>query len=104
MRTIALPKTWQLFLKHNVYVKAVVPKKKLLIFKPTDGYKQLCEFLGKTILGDRVFPRMNWLDDIRMDTTSLWWSGVVDVARKFRTLGGAVVADVCAVCYCQSNV
>lgn len=74
------------------------------MFKPTDGYKQFCEFLGRPVPGNGVFPRMNRPDDFRRNTTALWWCGVVDVARKFGTLGGAGIAVVRAVGYCQSNV
>lgn len=49
---------------HNAWVKRVVPKEKLLIFNPKDGYPVLCEFLGVPIPqdgqgNDLVYPHVN---------------------------------------------
>ena len=36
---------------HNAAVKALVPKKKLLIYRIGDGWEPLCKFLDKPIPG-----------------------------------------------------
>ena len=35
--------------KHNLYVKSVVPREDLLIWNVKDGWEPLCTFLGKEI-------------------------------------------------------
>ena len=35
--------------KHNLYVKSVVPKEDLLVWNLKDGWEPLCTFLGKEI-------------------------------------------------------
>ncbi len=44
--------------EHIEEVKAVIPADRLLIFKVTEGWKPLCDFLGKPI-PDKAFPRVN---------------------------------------------
>ncbi|KAI1359658.1 hypothetical protein F5Y08DRAFT_344479 [Xylaria arbuscula] len=53
-----------LYHAHNAWVKRVVPKDRLLIFNPKDGYPVLCEFLGVPIPQDEqgndlVYPHVN---------------------------------------------
>ncbi|KAI1323692.1 hypothetical protein F5Y16DRAFT_382900 [Xylariaceae sp. FL0255] len=53
-----------LYHAHNDWVKRVVPKDKLLIFNPKDGYPVLCEFLGVPVPKDEhgndlVYPHVN---------------------------------------------
>lgn len=44
--------------KHNEHIKKLVPKERLLEFHPKDGWKPLCDFLGKEVPeGD--FPNIN---------------------------------------------
>ncbi|KAI1267774.1 hypothetical protein F5Y18DRAFT_378793 [Xylariaceae sp. FL1019] len=54
----------KLYHAHNDMVKRVVPKDKLLIFNPKDGYPVLCEFLGVPIPKDEegndlIYPHVN---------------------------------------------
>ena len=46
------------FLAHNEHVRKTVPKEKLLDFNPGDGWRPLCEFLGKDV-PNGPFPRLN---------------------------------------------
>jgi hypothetical protein len=46
------------FLAHNKHVRSIVPKDNLLEFTPKDGWKPLCEFLGKEV-PDEPFPHVN---------------------------------------------
>lgn len=46
------------FLAHNEHIRKIVPKEKLLEFTPKDGWKPLCEFLGKEV-PDEPFPYVN---------------------------------------------
>lgn len=46
------------FLEHNQYIKNVVPKEKLLVFHPKDGWEPLCKFLGKPV-PEGPFPKVN---------------------------------------------
>ncbi|KAI0513258.1 hypothetical protein F5B22DRAFT_647803 [Xylaria bambusicola] len=53
-----------LYHAHNAWVRRVVPKEKLLIFNPKDGYPVLCEFLGVPIPqdgqgNDLIYPHVN---------------------------------------------
>ena len=44
--------------EHNEMIKRITPKDRLLLFKLEDGWRPLCEFLGKPI-PDVPFPRVN---------------------------------------------
>ncbi|KAA8643901.1 hypothetical protein EYZ11_011675 [Aspergillus tanneri] len=51
--------------KHYELVRRITSKDRLLEFKLSDGWKPLCEFLGKPV-PDRPFPHLNekkWLDE-----------------------------------------
>jgi hypothetical protein len=43
---------------HNERVKQVIPKDKLLVFNVKQGWKPLCEFLGRQV-PEEPFPRAN---------------------------------------------
>jgi hypothetical protein len=45
------------YVRHNEYVRKLVPKDQLLEFRPEDGWKPLCEFLGVPV-PDQPYPRM----------------------------------------------
>ncbi|KAI0158139.1 hypothetical protein GGR57DRAFT_36299 [Xylariaceae sp. FL1272] len=54
----------RLYHAHNDLVRRVVPKDKLLIFNPKDGYPVLCEFLGVPVPkddqgNDLIYPHVN---------------------------------------------
>ena len=37
------------YIKHNLYVQSIVPKENLLVWNVKDGWKPLCDFLGKPV-------------------------------------------------------
>ena len=49
--------------KHNLYVKSVVPKEDLLIWNLKDGWEPLCTFLSKEI-PDEPIPHDNKTGDL----------------------------------------
>lgn len=62
--------------KHNDLVRSLVPKENLLEFHPSDGWKPLCEFLGKEI-PEVEFPNINEGDSLKK---------TLDQALAFRIL------------------
>ncbi|KAF5650187.1 uncharacterized protein FTJAE_610 [Fusarium tjaetaba] len=46
------------YARHNKYIRDTVPKEQLLDFKLADGWKPLCQFLGKEV-PDVPFPHVN---------------------------------------------
>ena len=53
----------QVFLQHIEEVKAHYPPERLLVHQPADGWKPLCEFLGKDIPNE-PYPRVNEAHEI----------------------------------------
>jgi len=53
-------------------VKAVVPSKRLLVFKPTDGWEPLCNFLDLPLPG-KPFPHINDADELKKIFTIGRW-------------------------------
>ena len=49
----------KLFLEHNEEVKRKLPPERLLVFHVSDGWKPLCEFLGKPVPEEIPFPHVN---------------------------------------------
>lgn len=60
------------FFKHYENIRAVVPKEKLLEWKPTDGWEPLCKHLGKPIPGE-PFPHINKGDSAAQMHERLWY-------------------------------
>ena len=46
------------YVTHYAHVRHIVPKEKLLEFESKDGWKPLCEFLGKDVPAG-AYPRVN---------------------------------------------
>jgi hypothetical protein len=74
----------RVFEAHNERVKRVVPPERLLVFRATDGWEPLCEFLGVPV-PEGPYPHVNEARDIRR---------VVTVLRGLRYLPHAVAAGV----------
>ena len=73
------------YTRHNEWVRKIVPKDKLLELTPTQGWKPLCEFLGKSV-PTKAYPRLN-------DTAQ-----VKQILRTFRIMGGFIwVVGLCTV-------
>lgn len=52
------------FTRRNQQVIDALPRERLLVFSPTEGWKPLCAFLGVPV-PDAPFPRVNSRDEIR---------------------------------------
>lgn len=48
----------EIFNQHNLQVKKIVPPDRLLIYRVTEGWLPLCEFLG-AVVPDEPFPKSN---------------------------------------------
>lgn len=46
------------YLAHNQHIRSVVPKERLLVWHPKDGWGPLCKFLGKDVPEEPV-PKVN---------------------------------------------
>lgn len=66
----------------------MVPKDRILEFNPKSGYKQLCEFLGKSVPADGQYPNINQPDNIFKLHTTLWWILLLLIAKRFAPLIG----------------
>lgn len=44
--------------RHNEYCRSVVPKDRLLEYQTGEGWKPLCDFLGKEVPHDQEYPRL----------------------------------------------
>lgn len=54
------------YVRHNEYVKKLVPKAKLLEFRPEQGWKPLCEFLNVPI-PEKEYPHALTSNEVRRD-------------------------------------
>lgn len=61
------------YLRHNDYIRKVVPKDRLIEFEPSQGWEPLCEFLGQSV-PDSPYPHLN---DTKQMQTVLFWSHFV---------------------------
>ena len=83
----------QTFYDHYRHVRAVVPKEKLLEFKPTDGFESLCKFLDKPLPADKSYPHTNSAETLVENHRSLWWEVLgIAVKRIAMNLGAVVIA------------
>ncbi len=67
--------------EHIEEIKAAIPPEKLLIFKVTEGWKPLCDFLGKEV-PDKEFPNVNDRAQIKQTI-----AGITKGAYVFLTIG-----------------
>lgn len=82
------------FIKWNEKVKETVPKEKLLIFSPKDGWEPLCKFLGKPV-PDVPFPKVNEAGEFKSDMMRRWRKYLaVDVAIASAFAGLVAVSSV----------
>ena len=78
--------------EHNAYVKKVVPKESLLVYKAENGWKSLCEFLGKPV-PDKAYPREASGPGFEKQGKMFWMMAVANVTVKgigLGVVGGAV--------------
>lgn len=78
--------------EHNDYVRKVVPKERLLVCKAEDGWKPLCDFLGKPV-PDKPYPREASGPGFEKQGKIFWAMAVAKVTIKGLGLGvlGGVV-------------
>lgn len=48
----------RIFVEHERMIRDLVPKERLLVFEPKEGWAPLCTFFGRTV-PDVGFPRVN---------------------------------------------
>lgn len=63
----------QYYLDHYAHIRQVVPKDKILEFKPKDGFEKLCRFLDKPVPEKGEYPHINQPDNIIKLHNGLWW-------------------------------
>ena len=76
------------YLEHIEEIKEIVPPEKLLIFKVTEGWEPLCNFLGKEI-PDTPFPNVNDRAEIKKTIAN-----IVKGAYLFVTIGILILAGL----------
>ena len=69
------------YIKHNLYVQSIVPKENLLVWNVKDGWKPLCDFLGKPV-PDCPIPHDNKTGDSEFIENLFKESGVWKLALK----------------------
>jgi hypothetical protein len=72
------------------HYEMVTPKERLLVFKLSEGWGPLCEFLGKEV-PDVEFLRVNDTDAMTEKMRLVAWRGVKDSARRAVTFLGPVL-------------
>ncbi len=61
------------YLRHIDEVKATVPEQRLLVYRITEGWEPLCEFLGRQV-PDRPFPHANaGIGELRTKIVEQFW-------------------------------
>ncbi|KAL8947325.1 MAG: hypothetical protein Q9222_006381 [Ikaeria aurantiellina] len=83
----------QTYRDHYTHARKVVPKEKLLDFRPGGGYPQLCEFLGRPAPGDKVYPHINQPDNIVRLFMRVWW---ITLWAAITKIGGMITAIIVA--------
>ena len=86
------------YLKHVAAVKATVPAERLLVFRVTDGWEPLCEFLGVPV-PDAPFPFVNDRATIRATLFILeviMWTWALLLALPVLVCGCCVRRCCCA--------
>ena len=84
----------EVFREHYEMIKRVTPRERLLVFKLSEGWGPLCEFLGKPV-PDVEFPRVNDTDAMTEKIRLVAWRGVKNGAlRAVPFLGPALVLAV----------
>jgi hypothetical protein len=80
----------KIFRDHNNDVKRKWPADRLLVFDVRDGWKPLCDFLGKPVPDNTPFPHSNLSKDSKRKIRKLRMQGLVPYA-----IASAVVLMMC---------
>lgn len=89
----------QTYRDHYKHVRQVVPKDKLLEYKPQQGWEPLCRFLGKPIPKEEPYPYINQPDNIIKMHTVVWQKTSVLAIQKIAPFVAAFVVVVAAMWY-----
>ncbi|KAF2168545.1 hypothetical protein M409DRAFT_65480 [Zasmidium cellare ATCC 36951] len=76
----------KVYIEHMEMVKRVTPEERLLVFRIEEGWKPLCEFLGKPV-SDVPFPRVN-------ETAAVKEKVQVYIANSYRRAATRMVVRV----------
>jgi hypothetical protein len=78
------------FLKHNSYVRSIVPPERLLEYQVQEGWDPLCRFLGKEDVPREAFPRINEGDNTAKIFRTIFWAKMVQAVGTAVLVPGAV--------------
>ncbi|KAF3480430.1 uncharacterized protein GIQ15_05777 [Arthroderma uncinatum] len=81
-KAAAAPALLESFDRHYDYVRKVVPKRKLLEFHPSQGWKPLCQFLDLPI-PEEEFPNLNEPSSLLQIRKRMYWSRWYHVMQEF---------------------
>jgi len=76
------------YLRHNDWVRAMIPKAQLLEYEPSQGWAPLCEFLGVPIPEGMEFPHVNESKTLRRYFTHAAKIGCISWALLGLICGG----------------
>lgn len=82
------------YLDHNQRISKIVPKEKLLVFNPEDGWVPLCNFLGKEVPMES-YPRTAGRSGFHRDMAMIWRRALLRAARNVGI--GAMVTFLLAI-------
>ena len=93
----------QSYLDHYAHIRGVVPKDKILVFKPNDGFEKLCKFLDKPVPKNEQYPHINQPDNIIKMHTGLWWYLLAQVLLRVGKYSVPFVVAACSIWYYRSK-
>lgn len=83
------------FHRHYARVRAAAPKERILEYHVKDGWKPLCEFLGKDV-PEGEFPRVNDSAEFVRVHGFMWYLGLARMVGKIALMGAPVVGAAVA--------
>lgn len=72
------------YLDHNARMNKIVPKDRLLVFNPQDGWEPLCKFLGKDV-PSVAYPRAGVRGGFHRSMAMIWRRAIMKAARNAGT-------------------
>lgn len=83
------------YLEYNAAIKKLVPKDKLLVYHVSQGWRPLCEFLGKEVPKTEM-PRGNE-PEVLLARVGASWAGQLEAAQRRAVIFCALMAVLVAV-------
>ena len=83
----------QTYIEYYAHVRSVVPRSRLLEFESKDGWRPLCDFLGKDV-PDKDYPRSNDAASTVQIHGFLFWIRLVKVSAIPLVTASAVALGV----------